>query len=269
MPVAGGQPNDALRVSTRTLERGLEILDCYDLDHWGRTLTEICAETGLPKATAFRLLKTLEGRGYLTMDPLTNRYCLGPSMMKAAYVMVTHSELARLAHPLLEKLAEATLETAVLTGWSAERTIALDYVATPLPVKPYIRAGTMLNDLFNAHAQAYLAFLPDEERRSIVARRKGTHGESGATSFDPLALEARLYEVRAEGIAYDLEARVKGVCGAAAPVFDASGQIRAAIGIIAPTDRFMVGVERFVAPIREAAEAMSRLLGHKKEPGAA
>ena len=102
--MAGDQPNIVARSSTRTLERGLAILDCYDLDHWGHTLTEICSQTGLAKATAFRLLKTLERCGYLTMDPVTNRYCLGPSMMKAAYVMVSHAELERLAHPLLEKL---------------------------------------------------------------------------------------------------------------------------------------------------------------------
>lgn len=118
--------------STRTLERGLAILDCYDVDHWGRTLTEICAETGLPKATAFRLLKTLEQRGYLTLDSLTNRYCLGPSMMKAGYLMASHSDLVRFARPFLDMLVGETSETAVLTTWSNECTVTLDYALTPL-----------------------------------------------------------------------------------------------------------------------------------------
>ncbi len=250
--------------STRTLERGLSILDCYDLDHWGRTLTEICAQTGLAKATAFRLLKTLERRGYLTMDPVTNRYCLGPSMMKAGYVMVSHSELVRLAHPLLERLVEITLETAVLTTWATERSITLDYVATPLAIKPYVRAGQLLNDLNNAHTQLYLAFMPAEERRLTMLRRWEKAGEPGETPVDLEATETRLADVRIQGIAYDLETRIRGVCGVAAPAFDASGQARATLGIIAPTERFMEGMNDYVAPLTEAAHELSNLLGYPR-----
>jgi DNA-binding IclR family transcriptional regulator len=265
--VTGDQPNNASRSSTRTLERGLSILDCYDLDHWGRTLTEICAQTGLAKATAFRLLKTLERQGYLTMDPVTNRDCLGPSMMKAAYVMVAHSELVRLARPLLERLVETTSETAVLTAWAAERTVTLDYVATPRPVKPYMRVGQMLSDLNNAHTQSYLAFLPADELRLAVTRLREAAGEPTPTPADLEALAAKLAEVRAQGVAYDFEARIRGVCGVAAPAFDSSGQVRATIGVIAPTERFMEGMRDYVAPLKAAAHELSRLLGYKREPG--
>ncbi len=260
------QPGTASRSSTRTLERGLAILDCYDLDHWGRTLTEICAQTGLAKATAFRLLKTLERCGYLTMDPVTNRYCLGPSMMKAAYVMVSHSELVRLGRPLLEWLVETTTETAVLTAWATERSITLDYVTTPHAVKPYIRVGQILNDLNNAHTQLYLAYLPPEERRLIVARQREIDYQPGSPPPDAATLEARLEEARSVGLAYDLETRVRGVCGVAAPVFDVDGHVGATLGIIAPTERFMVGMKDYTAPLKQAAEELSRLLGYKKDP---
>jgi DNA-binding IclR family transcriptional regulator len=240
----------------------LAILDCYDLDHWGWTLTEICAQTGLPKATAFRLLNTLEQRGYLTLDSLTNRYCLGPNMMKAAYVMVSHSELVRLAHPLLEELVTATSETAVLTTWAAERTITLDYVATPRPFKPYVRVGQPLHDLHNAHTQVYLAFLPSRERDLIIARtvESGIDGEP----VQPAVLEQRLDKVRLEGVAYDLEERMLGACAMAAPAFDANGQVRATFGIIAPTDRFMAAMVEYVTPLKEAARSLSRQLGCKE-----
>jgi DNA-binding IclR family transcriptional regulator len=263
--LAGDQPNIVAHSSTRTLERGLAILDCYDLDHWGHTLTEVCSQTGLAKATAFRLLKTLERCGYLTMDPVTNRYCLGPSMMKAAYVMVSHAELERLAHPLLEKLVRITNETAVLTAWAAERTITLDFVATPLPVKPYVRAGQMLNDLNNAHTQLYLAYMPADERQLIVSQHREAETGPGTPPVDPAGLEERLEQVRAHGVAYDLETRILGVCGVAAPAFDADGQVGATLGIIAPTERFMEGMNDYAAPLKEAARELSRLLGYKNE----
>lgn len=248
--------------STRTLERGLAILDCYDVDHWGRTLTEICAETGLPKATAFRLLKTLEQRGYLTLDSLTNRYCLGPSMMKAGYLMASHSDLVRFARPFLDMLVGETSETAVLTTWSNECTVTLDYALTPLPFKPYVRVGQPLTDLHNAHTQVYLAFLPSQERTLIIARTVET-GIDGQP-IQPAALERRLDKVRLEGVAYDLEERMQGVCAIAAPAFDAHGGVKATLGIIAPSERFKAAIGSYAIPLKEAARSLSAQLGNQE-----
>jgi IclR family pca regulon transcriptional regulator len=248
--------------STRTLERGLSILDCYDVDHWGRTLSEICTETGLPKATAFRLLKTLEQRGYLTLDSLTNRYCLGPSMMKAGYLMASQSDLVRLARPFLETLVGETSETAVLTTWSNECTVTLDYVLTPLPFKPYVRVGQPLTDLHNAHTQVYLAFMPSQERTPIIARTVET-GIDGRP-MQPAAFERRLDKVRLEGVAYDMEERMRGVCAMAAPAFDVHGRVKATLGIIAPTERFREAVGGYVIPLKEAARSLSVQLGNQE-----
>jgi DNA-binding IclR family transcriptional regulator len=260
---AADEPVDAKPASsTRTLERGLAILDCYDVDHWGRTLMEICAETGLPKATAFRLLKTLEQRGYLTLDSLTGRYCLGPSMMKAGHMVSSHADLVRFAHPFLEKLASETSETAVLTAWNGEHTITLDYVLTPLPFKPYVRVGQPLTDLHNSHTQVYLAFMTSTQRNLIIARTVET-GIDGQP-IQPAAYERRLDKVRLDGVAYDVEERMRGVCGMAAPAFDAHGAVKATVGIIAPTERFRAAMNGYVAPLKGAARSLSARLGNQE-----
>jgi DNA-binding IclR family transcriptional regulator len=257
-----GDAKDSSRFSTRTLERGLAILDCYDMDHWGWTLTDICKQTGLPKATAFRLLKTLESRRYLTLDPPTGRYCLGASMVKAAYLMLSHSEISRTARPFLETLAEATTETAVLAAWVAERSLTLDVVLTTRPFRPFIQVGQMLNDLRNAHTQVFLAFQPDAERDAIISALREALGDTAA--FEPRVLEERLAEVRVRGVAYDLGERTKGICAAAAPVHDASGQVRTTLGVIAPTERFMADMVKYEVPLKEAAHALSRELGYRE-----
>lgn len=248
--------------ATRTLERGLAILDCYDADHWGWTLTDICRRTGLPKATVFRLLKTLENRHYLTLDPLTNRYCLGPSMIKAAYMMVSHTELVRQAHPLLEVLAAETTETAVLTAWVAERSLTLDYVLTARPFRPYVRVGQMLSDLRNAHTQVFLAYLPEEEGDAALRRLAAAQDEE--TAVDLRELQARLEKVRCSGVAYDLEQRIQGISAMAMPAVDASGQVRASVGVIAPAERFAMDMSGYGPPLKRAAAALSAELGFRE-----
>lgn len=249
--------------ATRTLERGLAILDCYDADHWGWTLSDICRRTGLAKATVFRLLKTLESRHYLTLDPLTNRYCLGPSMIKAAYVMVPHTELVRQAHPILEVLAAETTETAVLTVWVAERSLTLDCVLTSRPSRPYVRVGQMLSDLRNAHTQVFLAHLPQEELDATLRRLLAAQDNESAV--DPQELGERLVEVRRSGVAYDIEQRIQGISAMAMPALDANGQVRASVGVVAPAERFAVDMPGYGLPLKKAAAALSTELGF---PGA-
>ena len=162
--------DESSRLSTRTLERGLSILDCFDLDRPDWTLSDVCKETGLAKATAFRLLKTLENYRYVTFDAVTNRYCLGPSMAKATYLMLSHSELVRVAHPVLQALADATTETALLATWLDHQALVLDIVLTARPFRPYVRVGQIFRSPENANAQVFLAFSPIESRASLIFR---------------------------------------------------------------------------------------------------
>lgn len=247
--------------STRTLERGLAILDCFDSNHYAWTLTDLCRSTGLAKATAFRLLKTLENRGYLTYDASTGLYYLGPSMTKAAYTVVSHSEVVRVARPLLETLAKTTTETVVLATWMADRTLTLDYVLTSRPFRPYVEAGQMLGGLRNAHTKVFLAFLPDDERAQVIARAS----QEEDAPIDVERLEKRLQLVRMEGVAYDLEERARGISAAAAPVFDAVGRVRATIGVIAPAERFVIHINTYLGPLKETALTLSRELGYRRD----
>ena len=60
----------------RAVERALDILLCF-LQRSSLSLTEISELTQLNKSTVYRLLSTLEGKGFLTRDPDTEKYQLG------------------------------------------------------------------------------------------------------------------------------------------------------------------------------------------------
>jgi len=259
---AAAATNEPSRLSTRTLERGLSILDCFDLDHPYWTLSDVCKQTGLAKATAFRLLKTLENFRYVTFGPAANRYCLGPSMAKSAYLMLSHSELVRVAHPVLEALSEATTETAVVTAWLEQQALVLDVVLTPRPFRPYVRPGHIFRGPQNANVQVFLAYLPSDEVRAFITRAEKSSSSPEGGNLQKF--EERLSDVRIRGLAYDLEEQTEGISAAAAPVFDASAQVRASLGVIAPAERFSAAdIVNYDVHLKRAASILSRELGYQ------
>ena len=100
--------------------------------------------SGFSKTTTLRLVKTLEALEYLACDPSTGRYYLGSSILRHAYVGLSHSELARTAHPFLLELADETTETAGLTVWTNQGPLLVDLVLTSRMFKPHLWLGMLL-----------------------------------------------------------------------------------------------------------------------------
>ena len=61
----------------KAVKRALDVLSCFTLEVPELSLVEICAQTGLPKATVHRLLATLAQADYIVQDPDTSVYRLG------------------------------------------------------------------------------------------------------------------------------------------------------------------------------------------------
>lgn len=258
---SGGPRDSNGAYSVRSLVRGLQILKCFDVDQpeWG--LMELSKRTGLHKATCYRLLRTLEAEGFLGYDPLSGRYHLGPSLLKTGYLARANSELVRIAHPHLEKLATFTGETVDLAVWVGDGVLFIDQVLTSHPFKPASSVGRVFTDLGNAHTKVHLAFGPKSWQVRLLAQARKPLTPFTIAESDALLQE--LERVAREGIAYDLQEQAMGTCAVAAPVRDSTGQVRASISIVAPEERFGIGeMRKFAQDVRETATAISLDLGY-------
>jgi hypothetical protein len=64
----------------RGISRALDVLECFDDARPERTLKEICDDLGLPEASLFRILQTLQSREYLVQNP-DGAYTLAPKIL--------------------------------------------------------------------------------------------------------------------------------------------------------------------------------------------
>ncbi len=119
-----------------TLERGLLLLELFDADNPEMSLGHLREKSGLPKATIQRLMKTLEARKWVAYESSSRKYRLGASVLRISYLAASHSELVRVTHPILSKLAEETRETTSLCVWTDLGPLMLDTVLTPRHFKP-------------------------------------------------------------------------------------------------------------------------------------
>src|ERR1700693_5583409 len=88
------------------LARGLEVLACFR--HGDRMLgnQELSKRCGLAKSTVSRLTHTLTNLGYLVYVEESAKYSLGTATLRLASDMLSRLDIRKLAHPLMQELAE-------------------------------------------------------------------------------------------------------------------------------------------------------------------
>jgi DNA-binding IclR family transcriptional regulator len=246
-----------------TLKKGLSILSLFDSDHPEWTFTDIWRGAGLSRPTAFRLVRTLEEAKFLSFDASKGTYHLGVSILKGSYLMLSPSELARIARPYLDRLTEITTETSILTVEADHVALIAARVLTPRPFKPDNPVGLPMSGFGNVHTRIFLAYRPESEWRPALTttlEKRTPH-----TRTDPEELIAELTKIRREGVAIGMQEWNLGMCAVAAPVFDAGGQVRASLAIVAASERF--GPEQreiYVPQVIEMAGLVSTALGHQE-----
>jgi DNA-binding IclR family transcriptional regulator len=232
----GGKPEEESELYVQALARGLTILAVFDVEHpeWG--LNDICQRTGVSKTTAYRMLRTLEWKGFVVFDPESERYHLGPAMIPGAYLILSYVSFVRSTHPFLEDLAKTTGETVELTVESAQGAVVVDQVATSHPFKPNLPIGRILGNMANSAVRMWVALRPEKDRARLL--REPLLKFTSHTTTDPNELATMLETAAAEGVAYDLEEQDLGVCAVSAPVFGPGGDVLAILTIVVPSDRF-------------------------------
>ena len=232
LPNGGGDLSDS---PIGTLERGLLLLELFDADNSEMSLNQLRERAGLPKATIQRLMKTLEARKWVAYESSTRKSHLGASVLRISYLAASHSELVRVSHPFLLRLAEETGETASLTVWTDLGPLILDTVLTPRHFKPATNVGMILPGIYTADSQVLVAFGPEEAWDSLLAHP--IQQLTPETLTNRQKIRERWQTVKQQGVAFDKGEWNADIPAVAVPVLDRNGRLRGAIAIAPPIER--------------------------------
>jgi len=250
----------------QTVTNALRVLEAFrDKEELG--VTELSRRLGLHKNNVFRLLATLEDKGYVEQCADSDRYQLGVRCLELGYSYGRSGGLLRHARGILEELARLTGETAHLGTLQDFEVAHLDGEQPDQLVLTGLRIGRRLPVHCTALGKVLLGcgdgYLRERFDRLCVAG--GTlRARTEATITDRDKFFEHLRAVGNQGFALDLEESEAGLCCAAAPVFSASGRLVAALSVSGPA--FRLGrdtlLDQVVPALLAAADGLSRQLGY-------
>ena len=246
----------------QSIERGFRLIERVTHYAEGATLSELSRDTGLHSSTVFHLLKTLDSLGYLQQQKQTKRYRVGRRIYALAAFCLDENEMVAVAQPFVDRLAEATGESAHFALWCGEEVLIAARSRGRSPFQLNERAGILRPVHCTAIGKALLAGLSDGE----LALRLGA-GPLAAftpkTVTDPAELMRQIAQVRADGLAFDDSEYNEEARCIAAMVRDFSGRVIGAIGFSGPIWRVsLADLSRFAEHTMGCARALSAELGH-------
>jgi DNA-binding IclR family transcriptional regulator len=248
----------------QTVSNALRVLEVFEADE-EIGVTELARRLHLHKNNVFRLLATLEDKGWVEQSADSERYRLGAACLRLARHYARTLGLTRWGRAALEALARDSGETAHLGVLRAFEVVHLDGEQSSGLLVSGLRTGMRMPSHSTALGKVMLGFGPagtiERYDHEVIAR--GVESFTPETIVDRDKLLEHLHRVAAQGWALDLEESCPGVACVAAPVFDASGRAVAALSVSGPASRLdrdaLEG--RMAACVVGAANGLSRQLG--------
>lgn len=248
----------------RAVERAVLVLEMLRTANSGLSLNELALRTKLPKASVFRMLRTLESTGLIERVSGRDVYRLGVRCLALGLAYLEQTDLRSEARPVLEKLRSRFDETVHMAVLDDElRVVYLEKLETPHAVGLMMsRVGRTVPAFCTGIGKALLSGYPNDPV-SELERRGALRRYTPNTICDPEELRRELEACRSSGYALDLEEHEPGVSCVGCPVTGVHGEVVAAISIAGPSQRLprTLLAGKLAEATLEAAREVSLRLG--------
>lgn len=241
------------------LEKGLDVIGCFDADHSRLTASEVGQRCGITRTAARRYLLTLQHLGFVTGDG--RLYWLTPRVLRLGQAYLESARLPRVVQPYLQRVTAGTQENAyvsVLDGNDivfiarngSNRAMNIGYVLGARVKAEVTAAGLLLMAMRDAAWQ----------EQWLRTHELSTYTPHTISSKERLRQE--LARVRAQGWALSEQQLDLNFRGIAVPLRDRNGQVQAALSVTMAMGHESTkdAVKRVLGVLNETAQAMRPLI---------
>lgn len=246
-----------------SLEKGLRVLRAFGGTQRSLSLTELAGRTGLDRSAVQRFSHTLYVLGYLRKDGNTRRYSLAPRTLELGLAYLRLDEVVERATPFLAECNQRCEETVNLTELDGAEVVYVARFPSRHAVSVDVLLGTRLPAYCTAPGRAILSQLPEQKALAIVrASRRTRFTPHTATAM--ATIMQHIARARRDGYSVANQECFEGDLSVAAPVFNLSGEVVAAVNIAVPLARWTPRAlaEKLVPEVVGTARAVSRALGN-------
>jgi len=224
----------------------VEVVDLLATSAQGLSLKKVQESLGFNKATAFRILRTLELHDVAQRNE-EGEFVLGRRVMRWGAHSQAKRDFSRFIRPHLEQLRDLTLETAVWSVNMGQQTVVVEQAISPHVTSSRFDIGFSAPLHAGATGRVMLAYLDLEERKKVLGQRLKRFTERTLT--DKKRLETELGTCRAQGFAISEGERLSGTSSVAAPIFGPNKELVGVISITGPSARLTRGRCKDIASV--------------------
>jgi DNA-binding IclR family transcriptional regulator len=243
-----------------SLARACEMLELFVDAEAPLSSSEVARRMRIPRTTALRILLTLAEQGLLARSG--NGFEPGSKLFRLGIRALSSLRLRQFAMPVLQRLAADLAETTQLVTLSGLHGLVLDVCDGPRLLRIAQAPGALIDLHCSAAGKVLLAYTLRPQLPSLVAQGLALRTPHTLTTL--AELEAETDRILRLGYAVDDEECYEGVRCLAAPVWDASGSARAALGVIGSASTFTRRRnEAFAQRVLLATRELSASMGYE------
>ena len=246
----------------KSVAKAFAVLQAFGPDSVELVIADVARAAGLDNATAFRMLNTLVGLGYVEKVPDTRRFRLTFKCLDLGFNAIARSDLRSLARPFLREIVGPRVEAASIGVLDGPEVVYVERIQAGLErLAVDVRIGYRIPAHSSALGRALLSGLPTQTQRAILSASP----PSRLTQHTLIDIDQILKETaRAKELGYAVSEQetVVGLRVIAAPITDVDGVPIAAISAAAavfgrPLEQFLADTKE---PICRAAARLSLAL---------
>ena len=226
--------------------------------HNPATPSELANTLDLEVKTAYRIIRSLESKGYLRRLS-DRRYAIGYKALSLSQSVVDSVEILAASPAVLRKLGIATQETAFLVIRENYEAICIDVATSPQPLRLAVGFGLRRGLTTGAASKALLSHAPSDVVEALLSEDLPAITENSIV--DPVELRLELKGIRECGYAISDSEYTMGAGSVAAPVVSSQGIVYAAVAIGGPASRVLrEGRQANIETVVAAARGLQQML---------
>lgn len=239
--------------------RSLAVLDSFDSEHRRLTLSEISRRSGLPIATAHRLVAELEIWGALERNA-EGAYEIGGRIWQLGLLAPVQTELREVAFPYMQDLYHVTKDNVQLAIRDGMRSLYVERIAGQRSYPILGKTGARLPLHTTALGKVLLAYATSDV---IEAALTGLTAETQNSITDKRSMKRQLDAILKDGYATTKDEMTIGASSIAVPIFDWNNRAIAGLGIVTQTGTH--DLKKWVPALKVVATSLSRRLSASRK----
>lgn len=216
----------------QSVSHALDVLEQFNgtVDEIG--VTELSKRLKLHKNNVFRLLATLEARGYIEQNKLTENYRLGLRCLQLGQTFIHQMGLLLQSRGILEDLSKTSKESAYVAVRKGSVIIPLDFVEPARSVRVVSFLGSVLPPHCTAAGKVHLVFELEGAADQNLPERLDRYTEK--TIVDRNALREDMSRIGESGYAIERGEFAEDVNAVAVPIRDYTRSLVGTLAVVGP-----------------------------------